>query len=111
VTAITKTTASEKLREPAIKHPVPVSPQPVKTELTIGKEDHYLTLPWKQSQKKQNLGTILVTTELLQNPLARDLYDKVKEWKRLKVGQVTYCYSQMENGTEFLQKWSPVKLG
>ena len=81
-----------------------------KSELTIGKEDPYLTLPWKQSQKKQTLATIHVTPELLQNPLARDLYDKVKEWKNLHVGHTTYRYSKMENGTEFLQKWSPIQL-
>jgi hypothetical protein len=82
-----------------------------KPEPTIGKEDPYLALPWKQSQKKQNLGTIHVTAEILENPLARELYDHLKEWKSIKVKQVNYRYSQMENGTEFLQKWSPAKLG
>ncbi|MGA2785859.1 MAG: hypothetical protein ABSF09_14310 [Candidatus Bathyarchaeia archaeon] len=85
----------------------PAKPQPT----TVTVEDRYLTLPWKQSMKKQNLGTIHVTPELLQNPLARELYDKVKEWKNLHVGHVAYRYSKMDNGTEFLQKWSPTKLG
>ncbi|MGA2785300.1 MAG: hypothetical protein ABSF09_11440 [Candidatus Bathyarchaeia archaeon] len=100
----------------------PTTPQPSRSpnsivttnttrEPTIDKEDPYLALPWKQSQKKQNLGTILVTPKLLENPLARDLYDKLKEWKSRRVGPVSYRYSKMENGTEFLQKWSPSKLG
>jgi hypothetical protein len=60
--------------------------------------------------KKQNLGTILVTTEPLENPIARELYDRLKDWKTMKVNQVSYRLSKMENGNEFLQKWSPVKV-
>jgi len=72
--------------------------------------DPYATLPWKQSLKKQNLGTLLVTPKLLENPLARELYDRCKEWKTMKVGKVSYRYSQMENGTEFLQQWRPFTI-
>ena len=82
----------------------PPEPRP-----TISGEDPYLSLPWKQSLKKSNLGTLLVTTELIQNTIARDLYDKLKEWKTMRVCQITYRYSQMDNGTEFLQQWRPIQ--
>ena len=84
-------------------------PEPAKPQLTV--EDRYLSLPWKQSQKKQNLGTILVTTELLENPIARELYDRLKDWKTMRVDRVNYRLSEMDDGAEFLQKWSQVKLG
>jgi hypothetical protein len=87
------------------------TPEPAKPQPTISSEDRYLSLPWKQSLKKSNLRTILVTTELLENPIAQELYDRLKEWKTMKVNQVSYRLSKMENGTEFLQKWSRVKVG
>ena len=99
-------TAQLKPTKPATQVPEPAKPQP-----TISDEDRYLSLPWKQSLKKTNLGTVLVTTELLENPLARELYDRLKDWKTMKVGHISYRLSKMDNGTEFLQKWSPVKLG
>jgi hypothetical protein len=104
---------SEPVKPIGMEVPHPTKPQFItcdKSEPTVTGQDHYLELPWKQSQKKQTLATIHVTPELLQNPLARDLYDKVKEWKNLHVGHVAYRYSKMDNGTEFLQKWSPAKL-
>ena len=52
-----------------------------KPQPTVTDEDRYLALPWKQSQKKPNLGTILVTPEILENSLARELYDRLKDWK------------------------------
>lgn len=76
---------------------------------TLSGEDRYLALPWKRSLKKQNLGTILVSMELLQNPLARELYDRLKDWKTMRAGDVSYRYSKTDNGTEFLQKWEPIK--
>ena len=90
---------------------VVLAEEPLKPQPSVTVEDPYLALPWKQSQKKQTLATILVTPELLQNPLVRDLYDKVKEWKNLHVSHTTYRYSKMDNGTEFLQKWSQPNLG
>lgn len=82
----------------------------LKPQPSVTSEDHYLSLPWKQSQKKQNLATILVTKELLENPLTRDLYNKLKDWKSMKVDKTSYRLSRMENGTEFLQKWSQANL-
>jgi hypothetical protein len=67
-------------------------------------------LPWKQSQKKSNLATIRVTTELLENPIARELYDRLMIVTTMKVNQVSYRYSKMPDGTEFLQKWIPIKV-
>jgi len=89
---------------------VVMEPQPPKPE-AITADDHYESLPWKQSQKKSNLATILVTQEILENPTAKELFDKVKEWKTMKVGLVSYRYSKMPDGPEFLQRWSAVKLG
>ena len=40
-----------------------------KPEPSVTGEDPYLSLPWKQSQKKQNLGTILATAEVLETRL------------------------------------------
>ncbi|MGA2784375.1 MAG: hypothetical protein ABSF09_06730 [Candidatus Bathyarchaeia archaeon] len=48
---------------------------------------------------------------LLRNTLTRELYDRLKDWKTMKVDHISYRLSKMDNGTEFLQKWSPVKLG
>ena len=91
---------------PAAQVPEPAKPQP-----TISGEDRYLSLPWKQSLEKSNLGTVLVTTELLENPIARELYDRLKEWKSLKVDKNSYRLGKMDNGTEFLQKWGPYEIG
>jgi len=88
---------------PATKVSEPAKPQP-----TISGEDRYLSLPWKQ---KSNLGSILVTTELLENPIARELYDRLKEWESLKVNKNSYRLGKMDNGTEFLQKWGPYEIG
>jgi len=91
---------------PTAQVPEPANPQP-----TISGEDRYLSLPWKQSLKKSNLGTILVTTELLENPIARELYDRLKEWVSLKVDKNSYRLGKMDNETEFLQKWGPYEIG
>jgi len=101
-------TAQLKLTKPAA--PATQLPEPAKPQPTISDEDRYLSLSWKQSLKKTNLGTIFVTTELLENPLARELYDRLKDWKTLTVTKNNYCLSKMDNQNEFLQKWGPVKL-
>jgi hypothetical protein len=77
----------------------------------ITAEDPYLTLPWKQSMKKQNLGTIMVTPQALENPLIRQLYDQVKQVKSMHVLSNSYRYSKMPDGAEFLQKWGSSKIG
>jgi hypothetical protein len=89
------------------KHAAPATKvsEPAKPKPTISGEDRYLSLPWKQSLEKSNLGTVLVTTELLENPIARELYDRLKEWKSLKVDKNSYRLGKMDNGTESLQKW------
>jgi len=67
-------------------------------------------LPWKQSQKKQALSTLLVTAQLLQSALPRYLYDRLKmaagnSWK---IDRVTYKLSANNEGTEWLQRWQPI---
>ena len=80
------------------------------TNPPISSEDRYLTLPWKQSLKRSDLSTLMVTPDLLENPLARELYTCLKDWKTMKVDKVSYRYSKMPDGPEFLQKWSQVKI-
>jgi hypothetical protein len=70
-------------------------------------------LKWKPSQKKPALSTLLVTPELLTVPLPKLLYDRLtssitKSWK---LGEVTYKLSRNAEGTEWLQRWTPVKGG
>ena len=85
-------------------------PEHAKPQPTISGEDRYLSLPWKQSLKKSNLGTVLVTTEVLENPIARELYDRLKDWKTMRVDKNSYRLGKTDDGAEFLQKWSLVKL-
>jgi hypothetical protein len=96
--------------EKAATGPKPTQSQEPANPVITG-DDPYASLPWRQSQKKQNLSTIRVTPEILANPQARELYDRLKEWKTMKVSKVSYRYSQMENGTEFLQQWRAVAIG
>jgi hypothetical protein len=70
-------------------------------------QDNYGKLPWRQSSKKPQLGTIPVTPDM--PPLAKDLYQKLKGTERhvLRIGETTYKLSLYEEtGTEFLQRWS-----
>jgi hypothetical protein len=39
-------------------------------------------------------------------PLAFFIENTVKEVKSMRVHSVTYRYSKMDDGTEFLQKWA-----
>jgi hypothetical protein len=69
-------------------------------------EDPYQNLPfWRQSQKKSNLATFTVSPETLQNPTVKDLYEKLKLVKNLKVLGTSYRLSEYQ-GREYLQKWS-----
>jgi len=67
------------------------------------------SLPWRQSQKKASLKTILVTPDLLTIPIAKLVYDALTRsaTKSLKLERIEYKVS-IYNGGEFLQKWSPV---
>lgn len=67
-------------------------------------------LPWRQSQKKPSLATILVNETTLAIPIAKLLYDRLKSsaTKGWKLGEVTYKLSRNDEGTEWLQRWSPM---
>jgi hypothetical protein len=65
---------------------------------------------WKQSQKRPSLSTILVNDASLTIPIIKLLYDRLttsasQSWK---LGPITYKLSRTPEGTEFLQRWSPV---
>jgi hypothetical protein len=66
-------------------------------------------LKWKQSQKREALSTLLVTTELLNIPIAKLLYERLKSSSNLswKLGEITYKLSRTD-AAEFLQRWSPI---
>ena len=68
---------------------------------------------WKQSQKKPSLSTILVNQQSLASPILKLLYDRLttsasKSWK---LGEITYKLSRTPEGTEFLQRWTPIQTG
>jgi hypothetical protein len=69
------------------------------------------TLNWKQSTKRPALSTILVTPELLRSPAANQLYNNLRmnPNRAIKEGDITFKLSKLENGTEFFQKWQPIK--
>ena len=65
---------------------------------------------WKQSLKRPALTTILVNQENLASPIVKLLYERLvasanKAWK---LGEITYKLSITPEGTEFLQRWSPI---
>jgi len=65
----------------------------------------YNGLPWKQSEKRRELATILVTPEL---PLpAKELYDALSKAANLtlKLNDATYRLSKTDTA-EFLQRWT-----
>ncbi len=72
------------------------------------------TLEWRQSQKRQALSTLRVTPELLNVPIARLLYDRLRAAanETWKIDRVTYKLSQTDTmefcTAKFLQRWSPV---
>lgn len=68
-------------------------------------------LKWKQSQKKASLATILVTQDLLNVPLALLLYDRLRTApsKSWKLADMTYKLSENDEGTQWIQRWSPIK--
>ena len=68
------------------------------------------TRPWRQSEKKAALSTLLVTASLLDIPIAKLLFERLKNSadKTWKVGDITYKFSATADGAEFLQKWQSV---
>jgi hypothetical protein len=70
-------------------------------------------LKWKQSNKRASLCTILVNEDLLRIPIARLLYETLSSSanKSCKLGQITYKLSTNNEGTEWLQRWTPIKGG
>lgn len=86
------------------------APAPVAEPKPLNAEDPYKDLGFKQSAKKSNLGTLAVTDELLKNPVALELYQRLKEFKTLKVGKNQYRFSEFQ-GREYLQKWSQIPIG
>ncbi len=70
-------------------------------------------LNWKQSVKKPSLSTILVNEASLGVPIIKLLYDRLaasanKAWK---LGEITYKLSENDEGTEWLQRWTPINGG
>ena len=69
----------------------------------------YASLKWRQSTRKPNLATILVTPDLLRVPLANELYNRLRSDPNFnfKMGEVTFKLSRNAEGTsEWLQKWT-----
>jgi hypothetical protein len=70
--------------------------------------DPYASLPWKQSARRPDLGTILVTVNL--PPLGQELYEKLKAAEGhaiVKSDTIMYRLWIVEAGrTEYLQQWS-----
>ena len=70
--------------------------------------DPYGSLPWKQSRKRPDLGTIFVTVNL--PPLARELYEKLKAsegYVIIESDTTMYRLSIVDPGrTEYMQRWS-----
>jgi hypothetical protein len=78
---------------------------------SVSHEDKYRKLPgWKRSPKRTNLLTQVVTDELLADPDAKELLDRLREWGQLKVDKVTYKLSEF-NGRTYLQCWEPIPIG
>jgi hypothetical protein len=83
---------------------VPVTP--TTTPTAPAEPVGYNGLPWKQSEKRRELATILVTPEL---PLpAKELYDALSKSANLtlKLNDATYRLSKTDTGSEFLQRWT-----
>jgi len=70
--------------------------------------DRYVSLPWKQSRKRPDLGTILVTVNL--PPLGRELYERLKAASGhviIESDAAMYRLWIVEPGRmEYLQRWS-----
>jgi hypothetical protein len=83
--------------------------QPPVTE--IRSTNPYESLPfWKQSVNRKNLRTFRICPETMENSLARELADRVKELKSMKVGSKRYTWSKLDNGMEFCSEWSQTKI-
>jgi len=96
---LTKT--STPTQTPASKPAVTTPTQPAVSSSI----DSYGSLPWRQSQKKPNLSTILVTSEL--PDLARALYNALCKAfdNALQTNAATYKLSRTDTA-EFLQRWA-----
>jgi hypothetical protein len=66
-------------------------------------KDEYSALSWKQSRKRPELSTQLVSGTLPER--ARELYDKLKTAKTVRTQYYEYHLSITEDGREFLQRW------
>jgi len=68
-------------------------------------------LKWRQSQKRETLGSLLVTATLLETPAARSLYERLKASPNLvwKCGGTTYKLWRTGDGAELLQRWVPLE--
>jgi hypothetical protein len=92
------------------KSPGPATQAPVNPQPVINEQDPYKDLPWRQSQKKTNLATILISDELLQNVTIADLFNKLKTVGTLRVLHTSYRLSEWNNSV-YLQKWTSKPLG
>ena len=92
--------------QPIIADTKPPSVTPTTTPTAPAEPVGYNGLPWKQSEKRRELATILVTPEL---PLpAKELYDALSKSANLtlKLNDATYRLSKTDTGSEFLQRWT-----
>ena len=93
--------------------PKPVSPVP-SSPAPIVSEDPYagpFEARSKQSVNKKNLRSMRVDPEALADPKLAELYERVKEWKKLQVGNVRYSYWTSQDGAEFIGQWRKLPLG
>jgi hypothetical protein len=87
--------------QPIITDTKPPSVTPTTTQTAPTEPAGYNGLPWKQSEKRRELATILVTPEL---PLpAKELYDALSKSPNLalKLNNATYRLSRTDTGAEF----------
>lgn len=78
---------------------------------TIQAENPYLNLVFVPSKKRSNLRSLKIDSAVLQNPVAKQLYDFTKMTGNLKVGDKSYRYAKMQDGSEWVFEWSRQQLG
>lgn len=73
--------------------------------------DALAALNWKQSQKRAALSTLLVSSELLEVPIAKLLHERLNTSANLtwKLGEVTYKLSRTDTAA-WIQRWKPVSV-
>jgi hypothetical protein len=88
--------------------------EPVRDVSPLRTENPFKDLhQWTPSTKKKNLRTIRLTTQALNDPLVKELHDRLVLVGKLGlvVGDKKYTYWKTQDGTEFLSEWSKAQLG